>query len=79
MTAMILLAFTVGLTPPGVAGINYLLMLLVAVSVVPKPEGTASVVVVCATSIVLGIVGWLQAADNDAVGRWVGILRGGAP
>ena len=78
LTAMILLAFMVGLTPPGVAGINYLLMLLVAVSVVPKPEGTASVIVVCATSVALAVVGWLQATDNDAVGRWVGILIGGA-
>jgi hypothetical protein len=79
MTAMILLAFLVGLTPPGVAGINYILMLLVAVSVVPKPDGVASGLVVAATSLVLAVIGWAQAADNSAVGRWVGILIGGAP
>jgi hypothetical protein len=79
MTAMIVLAYLVGLTPPGVAGINYILMLLVAVSVVPKPDGVASGLVVAATSVVLAVIGWAQAVDNSAVSRWVGILIGGAP
>lgn len=78
MTAMILLAFIVGLTPPGLAGINYILMLLLAVSVVPKPTTTAMVVVVCATSATLWAIGWTQAFDNDAVSRWMGVLTGGA-
>lgn len=78
MTAMILLAFIVGLTPPGVAGINYLLMLLVAVAVVPKPETTASVIVVCTTSVILWGIGWAQAFDNDTVSAWMRTMTGGA-
>ncbi|MGN8552747.1 UNVERIFIED_CONTAM: hypothetical protein OHV15_09195 [Microbacterium sp. SLM126] len=79
MTAMILLAFILGLTPPGVAGINYLLMLLVAVAVVPKPTTLVSVVLVCATSVILWVIGWAQAFDNDTVSTWMRILAGGAP
>lgn len=78
MTTMILLAYTVGLTPPGVAGINYLLMLLVAVAVVPKPETIASTVVVCTTSVLLWGIGWAQAFDNDTVTAWMRTLAGGA-
>jgi hypothetical protein len=78
MTAMILLAFIVGLTPPGVAGINYLLMLLVAVAVVPQPATVASVVVVCATSVLLWVIGWAQAFDNATVAAWMRTLTGGA-
>lgn len=78
MTAMILVSFIVGLTPPGVAGINYLLMLLVAVAVVPKPETVASVVVVCVTSVILWGIGWAQAFDNTTVHAWMRTLTGGA-
>lgn len=78
MTATILLAYIVGLTPPGVAGINYLLMLLVAVAVVPRPVTPASIVVVCATSTVLWAIGWAQAFDNDTVTAWMRTLSGGA-
>lgn len=78
MTAMILVAFIVGLTPPGVAGINYLLMLLVAVAVVPQPATVASVVVVCATSVLLWVIGWAQAFDNATVAAWMRTLTGGA-
>ncbi|MCH6229308.1 hypothetical protein MK786_00960 [Microbacterium sp. CFH 31415] len=78
MTAMILLAYIVGLTPPGLAGINYLLMLLLAVAVVPRPTTTPQAAVVCATSVVLWAIGWAQAFDNDAVSAWMNVLIGGA-
>jgi hypothetical protein len=78
MTAMILLAFVLGLTPPGIAGINYLLMLLLAVAVVPKPTTTVSVILVCTTSVLLWAIGWAQAFDNDNVSGWIGVLIGGA-
>ncbi|MFE7845110.1 hypothetical protein ACFUTX_07945 [Microbacterium sp. NPDC057407] len=79
MTGMILLAFILGLTPPGVAGINYLLMLLLAVAVVPKPTTGVLVVLVCATSVILWGIGWAQAFDNDTVSAWMRVLTGGAP
>lgn len=78
MTAMILLAFALGLTPPGIAGINYLLMLLLAVAVVPKPTTPLSIVLVCTTSVLLWGIGWAQAFDNDNVSAWMGVLLGGA-
>ncbi|MFE7843577.1 hypothetical protein ACFUTX_00125 [Microbacterium sp. NPDC057407] len=78
MTAMILLAYIVGLTPPGLAGINYLLMLLLAVAVVPKPTTVTMVAVVCATSVILWGIGWAQAFDNDTVSAWMHVLTGGA-
>lgn len=78
MTAMLLLAFILGLTPPGVAGINYILMLLVAIAVVPRPENVVGVIIVATTSLTLWAVGWAQAFDNDAVSRWLNILTGGA-
>lgn len=78
MTAMILLAFIVGLTPPGLAGVNYMLMLLLAVAVVPQPTTALSVGLVCTTSVVLWGIGWAQAFDNDTVSAWMQILAGGA-
>lgn len=78
MTAMILLAFIVGLTPPGLAGVNYMLMLLLAVAVVPQPTTPLSVALVCTTSVVLWGIGWAQAFDNDNVSAWMRILAGGA-
>lgn len=79
MTAMILLAFVLGLTPPGVAGINYLLMLLLAVAVVPRPTNGVMVVLVCTTSALLWGIGWAQAFDNDTVSAWMRVMTGGAP
>lgn len=78
MTGMILLAYILGLTPPGVAGINYLLMLLLAVAVVPRPATVLSVILVCTTSVLLWGIGWAQAFDNDNVSAWMRILTGGA-
>jgi hypothetical protein len=78
MTAMLLLAFILGLTPPGIAGINYLLMLLVAVAVVPKPETAVDTVVVCTTSVILWGIGWMQSFDNNTVVAWIRMLTGGA-
>ena len=78
MTAMILFAFILGLTPPGIAGINYLLMLLVAVAVVPKPVSVTSIALVCTTSVLLWAIGWAQAFDNDTVAAWMRTLVGGA-
>lgn len=78
MTGMILLAYILGLTPPGVAGINYLLMLLLAVAVVPRPAIVLSVILVCTTSVLLWGIGWAQAFDNDNVSAWMRILTGGA-
>jgi hypothetical protein len=78
MTGMILVAFVVGLTPPGLAGINYVLMLLLAIAVVPRPTTRAMVVIVCMTSAVLWGIGWAQAFDTDAVSGWMGVLTGGA-
>lgn len=76
MTGMILVAYIVGLTPPGVAGINYVLMLLLAVAVVPRPTAGTMVLIVCTTSVLLWIIGWAQAFDNDAVSTWLSTLVG---
>ena len=78
MTGMILLAYILGLTPPGLAGINYLLMLLLAVAVVPRPVTVPSTLVVCATSVVLWVIGWMQALTSETVGAWIRTLMGGA-
>ncbi|WP_439592522.1 hypothetical protein [Microbacterium sp.] len=78
LTAVTLLAFIVGLTPTGVAGINYTMMLLLAVAVVPLALTTRDRVLTIATSVVLWAIGWAQAFANPTVTAWMGVLTGGA-
>lgn len=76
MTAVILMSYILGLTPPGVAGINYLLMLLLAVAIVPVPVNLRDALLVSTTSVALGLIGWLQAFDTATVKTWMAVLGG---
>ncbi|GAA1913759.1 hypothetical protein GCM10009775_03040 [Microbacterium aoyamense] len=78
LTGVTLIAFIVGLTPTGVAGINYTMMLLLAVAVVPLALTTRDRILTIATSVVLWGIGWAQAFDNATVRAWMGVLTGGA-
>ncbi|MET0811488.1 MAG: hypothetical protein ABWY03_00445 [Microbacterium sp.] len=78
LTTVTLLAFILGLTPTGVAGINYTMMLLLAVAVVPLTVTSRDRILTIATSLVLWAIGWAQAFDNATVRAWMGVLTGGA-
>lgn len=70
------LSFILGLAPPGSAGTTYVLLLLVAISIVPAPTTTARRALTVATSIVLWVIGWLTAFASTAVRAWMETLGG---
>lgn len=76
LTASTLLAFVLGLTPPGTAGINYTLMLLLAIAIVPTLTTLAHTLLTCAVSIVLWAVGWLTTLQWRTLADWVITLGG---
>jgi hypothetical protein len=78
LTASTLLAFVLGLTPPGTAGINYTLMLLLAIAIVPTMTTVAHSVLTCAVSVVLWIIGWLTPLQWRTLADWVTAFGGGA-
>lgn len=78
LTTVTLVAFIVGLTPTGVAGINYTMMLLLAVAVVPLAVTTRDRILTIATSVTLWAIGWAQAFANPTVRDWMTVLTGGA-
>jgi hypothetical protein len=76
LTASTLLAFILGLTPPGTAGINYTLMLLLAIAIVPTLTTLAHTLLTCAVSVVLWVVGWLTTLQWQTLADWVSALGG---
>jgi hypothetical protein len=79
LTAMTGLAFIVGLTPPGTAGNNYIMMLLLAVAIVPTPTTRGHVVLTVATSVLLFAAGWASSYQLEAIRHWATVLTGGTP
>lgn len=76
LTASTLLAFVLGLTPPGTAGINYTLMLLLAIAIVPTMTTLAHTLLTCAVSVVLWIIGWLTPLQWRTLADWISALGG---
>lgn len=76
LTASTLLAFVLGLTPPGTAGINYTLMLLLAIAIVPTMTTLAHRLLTCAVSLVLWLIGWLTTLQWRTLAEWVSALGG---
>lgn len=76
LTASTLLAFVLGLTPPGTAGINYTLMLLLAIAIVPTMTTLAHRLLTCAVSLVLWLIGWLTTLQWRTLADWVSALGG---
>lgn len=78
LTAMTGLAFIVGLTPPGVAGQNFVTMLLLAVAIVPAVASIRHAVLTCATSVLLYAAGWAAALQQAPLIHWLHVLGGGS-
>ena len=76
LTASTLLAFVLGLTPPGTAGINYTLMLLLAIAIVPTMTTRAHTVLTCAVSVVLWVIGWLTPLQWRTLADWLSAFGG---
>ncbi len=72
------LAFIVGLTPPGVAGVTYMLILLLAVAIVPTPTDRAQSVLTAGVSVLLWLIGWLTALQWPIVTAWMQTFGGSA-
>ena len=72
----VLLAFFLGLTPPGVAGVTYALLLLLAMAIVPRPISVGQSVLTASVSVALWIVGWLTAFQWQIVVEWMQIFGG---
>lgn len=70
------LAFIVGLTPPGVAGVTYVLLLLLAVSIVPTPTHGAQSLLTGGVSVLLWVIGWLTALQWPIVQTWMQTFGG---
>lgn len=77
LTAMTLLAFLVGLTPPGAAGNSYILLLLLVVAIVPTATTLRHAILTCSTSLLLWAIGWLSAFQRPVILDWIGTLVGG--
>jgi hypothetical protein len=77
LTAMIGLAYIVGLTPPGYAGNNYVMMLLLSVAIVPTPKSRSQMALTAILSLVLWVIGWINAFQQPAIAHWMHMLIGG--
>lgn len=78
LTATTVLAYVLGLTPPGNAGTTYTLMLLLAIAIVPTATTAAQRVFTCAVSALLWGIGWLTAAQWSSMLQWMQTM-GGVP
>ncbi|MFT4220125.1 MAG: hypothetical protein QM611_06370 [Microbacterium sp.] len=77
LTGMTGLAFIVGLTPPGTAGNNFVMMMLLAVAVVPTATTRGHAALVIATSLLLWVAGWTSSLHLQAIHTWLGVFAGG--
>ncbi|MDN3494539.1 hypothetical protein QL996_01240 [Planococcus sp. APC 4015] len=71
LMASTVLAFILGLTPPGVAGVTYVLLLLLAISIVPTPTDAGQSVLTAGVGVLLWILGWLTALQWPIVRSWM--------
>lgn len=78
LTAGTVLAYIVGLTPPGTAGITYMLMLLLAVAIVPATTMRVHAVLTSVTSVLLWLIGWITALQLPVIQQWMHTLMGAA-
>ncbi|CCH78578.1 membrane hypothetical protein [Nostocoides japonicum T1-X7] len=79
LTGMPLLAFVLGLAPPGTAGTTYLLMLMFAAAVAPQTTTRLTSALVVVLAGVLWVLGWLTVLVNPTMHLWLTVVtRGGA-
>ncbi len=76
LTAMTALAFILGLTPPGTAGNNFVMMLLLAVAVVPTATTLRNALLTCAISVLLYAAGLAGALQQSAIVSWMRTFGG---
>lgn len=78
LTASTLLAYGLGLTPPGNAGTTYTLMLLLAISIVPTAATMAHRLLTSAVALLLWVIGWLTAFQWQTISDWMAVFGGGS-
>ncbi len=76
LTATVVFAYIVGLTPTGLAGMAYTMLMLLAVAIVPEPTSTVQQVLVGGVAVLLWLIGWLSAFNWQVVGTWMRVLGG---
>ena len=70
----ILGAFVIGLIPAGSAGNTFILMTLMAIALVPKPQEMITVALVDIVAVVQIIIAWETAFNREIVVQWMGTL-----
>ncbi|GAA3647675.1 hypothetical protein [Microbacterium marinilacus] len=77
ITALILLAYFLAVTPVGTAGNAYAMQLIVAIAITPAfPRGWRRHVVT-ATGVLLFAIGWISAFSRTTLISWVEVLTAG--
>ncbi len=76
LTAMPLLAYVLGLAPPGTAGTTYVLTLLFAAAVAPRTLTRMTTGLVLVLAGALWVVGWLTVLVNPTMNAWLSVLTG---
>lgn len=76
LQASTVLAYILGLTPPGVAGVAYVLLLLLAIAIVPTPTHGTQSLLTGGVSVLLWIIGWFTAFQWPVVTTWMNTFGG---
>ncbi|WP_157532369.1 hypothetical protein [Microbacterium sp. TNHR37B] len=71
-----LIAYFLGLTPPGNAGTTYTLMLLLAVAIVPAATTIAHRLLTASVAVVLWLIGWVTSSQWATLRDWLGVVVG---
>lgn len=76
LNASTALAFIVGLTPPGTAGATYIMLLVLAITIVPTATTWVQRGLTMTVSLVLYAIGWATAFTWTVVRTWMEMLGG---
>ncbi|WOF21598.1 hypothetical protein N8K70_09330 [Microbacterium betulae] len=76
-TALVLLAYLLGLMPDGASGNGFVMVQIVAIAITPAVGGGWRRGVVTATTLLMLVIGWASAYTRTAVVAWVTVLVGG--
>lgn len=79
LNASTAVAFIVGLTPPGTAGTTFVMLLILAITIVPTAETWGLRALTMVVSLLLAGIGWATALTWTVVRTWMAMLAGGAP
>ena len=78
LVAATIVAHIVGLTPPGVAGVTYALLVLLAIAIVPEPTTMLQRALIAVVALLLCAIGWASAVQWPVVVTWMTLVGVGA-